>query len=285
MVAIMTPAQIKAAAETLQTYLRHQPRVGVVLGSGLGSGAEWVQSAEVIDTRAIPYWPVATVAGHSGQLVAGMIAGCPVLIQQGRAHYYEGYSPVQATLPVRVMQLLGVRYLILTSAVGALNPELRRGEVMLITDHINLMGLVGLSPLVGPNEDGWGPRFPDMSQVYDPQLAQLAETAAKELGTPLRRGVYVGVAGPAYETPAEVRCLRSLGGDVVAMSLAPEATVARHAGLQVLGLAGIVNLAGSAANAPLTHTDVLQAAAGIAPRLRAIVAGVISRLGQGEAGG
>jgi purine-nucleoside phosphorylase len=199
---------------------------------------------------------------------------------QGRVHYYEGYPMSQVTLPIRVMQLLGVELLILTNAAGGINKTFKAGDLMLITDHINLLGMTGANPLRGPNDDTLGPRFPDMSRVYDPELRKLALEAAGEAGIPLKQGVYMCLAGPSFETPADVRFLRLIGADAVGMSTVPEATVARHGGLRVLGISGISNTAiDSGDEAPVTtHEEVLEAGKIIAPRLEAILRGVLRKL-------
>ncbi|MGH2521280.1 MAG: purine-nucleoside phosphorylase, partial [Anaerolineales bacterium] len=204
--------------------------------------------------------------------------GQPVLVQQGRAHYYEGHSMQQATLPVRVMQLLGAHTLIVTNAAGAINPAFHPGDVMLITDHLNVMGMAGVSPLRGSNDPGLGPRFPDMSRAYDRELRALAVSVAEEAGLALQQGVYVCLGGPSFETPADLRFLRLIGADAVGMSTVPEVTVARHGGLRVLGFSGISNAANLDGDTITTHEEVLAAGQILAPKLITLLRGVLRRL-------
>ncbi|MEA3342451.1 MAG: purine-nucleoside phosphorylase, partial [Chloroflexota bacterium] len=206
--------------------------------------------------------------------------GQSVMVMQGRAHYYEGYSMAEITFPVRVMHVMGVETLVVTNAAGGLNPEFQAGDVMLISDHINLLGMAGLNPLRGPNLDEFGPRFPDMSEVYDARLRELARRAADEAQSPLREGVYICLAGPSFETPADLRFLRAIGADAVGMSTVPEATIARHGGTRVLGLSGISNVAAveGAPPAKATHEEVLEAGQVLAPRMEAILRGVLRAL-------
>ena len=273
-----TRAQFEETAAAIRAKTRHTPRVGLILGSGLGPLADAVLDADVISAESLPHWPRPTVPGHAGQLVVGRLEGQPVLVQQGRAHYYEGHSLQQATLPVRVMQLLGLDLLVVTNAAGAINAAFRPGDVMLITDHINLMGMAGLSPLRGPNDDALGVRFPDMSRAYDRELRALALVAAAEAHIPLHQGVYICLGGPSFETPADLRFLRAIGADAVGMSTVPEVTVARHGGLRVLGLSGISNAASLDGDTVTTHEEVLAAGQAIVPKLTAILRGVLRRL-------
>jgi purine-nucleoside phosphorylase len=265
------------AAAFIQAATRHRPTIGVILGSGLGGLADAVEAADIIPASGIPHWPGSTVEGHAGRLVIGRMEGQVVLVQQGRAHYYEGYSMQAVTLPVRVMQVMGLQSLIVTNAAGGINPAYRAGEVMLITDHINLMGMAGASPLRGPNDASLGLRFPDMSSAYDPQLRALALEAAAEAGLTLHQGVYAGLGGPSFETPADLRFLRVIGADAVGMSTVPEVTVARHGGLRVLGFSGISNQAHMEAGVQTTHEEVLEAGKGLVPKLTALVRGVLRR--------
>jgi purine-nucleoside phosphorylase len=273
----VTREQFEEAAAAIRARTRYQPAIGIVLGSGLGALAEAVADPDVIASADIPHWPQSTVPGHLGRLVIGQLEGQTVLVQQGRAHYYEGLSMQQATLPIRVMQLLGVQSIILTNAAGGINPAFHPGELMLITDHINFLGMGGVSPLRGPNEDSFGPRFPDMSRVYDPALRQAALTVAREIGLDLHQGVYCCLAGPSFETPADLRFLRLAGADAVGMSTVPEATLARHGGLRVLGLSGISNAANLDGNSVTTHEEVLAAGATLVPKLTALLTGVLRR--------
>jgi purine-nucleoside phosphorylase len=263
------------AAAAIRAHTRHQPRVGLVLGSGLSALAEAVEAADVVAASDIPHWPASTVEGHVGRLVIGRLEGQPVLVQQGRAHYYEGHSMQRVTLPIRVMQLLGLEAVILTNAAGAIHPDFRPGQVMLITDHLNLLGMGGASPLRGPNDSSLGPRFPDMGQVYDRELRQLALAVAAQAGLTLHQGVYVGLAGPSFETPADLRFLRLIGADAVGMSTVPEATVARHGGLRVLGFSGISNAANLDGSTITTHEEVLAAGQMIVPQLTTLLRGVL----------
>jgi purine-nucleoside phosphorylase len=274
----LTPAQFEAAAAAVRAGTRHQPEVGLVLGSGLGALAEAVEEADIIPADKIPHWPRSTVQGHVGRLVVGKLEGQTVLVQQGRAHHYEGLPMQQVTLPVRVMQLLGLQTVILTNAAGGINPAYHPGDLMLITDHLNFMGMAGISPLRGPNVDAWGPRFPDMSQVYDRGLRALAVAEAEAAGLTLHQGVYVCLGGPSFETPADLRFLRSAGADAVGMSTVPEATVARHGGLRVLGFSGISNAANLDGDTVTTHEEVLAAGKAIVPKLTTVIRGVLRRL-------
>ena len=281
MVEPLTLAHYQKAAEAIRARLTRLPTVGLVLGSGLGPLAEALDHPDVIPSAEIPYWPPSTVLGHKGQLLVGQLEGQTVFVQQGRAHYYEGHSLQQVTLPVRVMQLLGIKVLVVTNAAGAVNPGFRPGDVMLITDHINFMGMAGQSPLRGPNDPALGVRFPDMSVAYDRALRALALEAAEAAGIKLHQGVYICLGGPSFETPADLRFLRALGVDAVGMSTVPEVTVARHGGLRVLGLSGISNAANLDGNTVTTHEEVLAAGQTLVPKLTALVRGVLQRLPPG----
>lgn len=273
-------SHFETAVAVIRQRIPLAPRVGLILGSGFSLLADAVEDGVAIPYGEIPHFPVSTVAGHAGRLVVGQLEGQVVMVMQGRAHYYEGYSMAQITFPVRVMQVLGVDTLIVTNAAGGLSPEFQAGDVMLITDHINLIGMAGLNPLRGPNLDGFGPRFPDMSQAYDPRLQALARQVAAEADVPLREGVYICLAGPSFETPADLRFLRRIGADAVGMSTVPEVTVARHGGSRVLGLSGISNVlpVEGAPPAETTHEEVLEAGRMLVPRLEAIVRGVLKNL-------
>jgi purine-nucleoside phosphorylase len=216
--------------------------------------------------------------GHSGQLVAGILEGQPVLVMQGRVHYYEGYSMSQVTMPVRVMQMLKMETIIVTNAAGGINPDFTPGDVMLITDHLNLAGMAGLNPLIGPNLDEIGPRFPDMSQAYDRTYMDLARAAANREGILLREGVYAGLSGPSFETPADLRFLRVAGADSVGMSTVPEVTVARHGGMRVLGFSGISNKANLDGSTITTHEEVMEAGRVITPKMEKIIRGFLRSL-------
>ncbi|MGH2604981.1 MAG: purine-nucleoside phosphorylase [Anaerolineales bacterium] len=274
----LRPDEIAAAAEAIRRRTSVRPSVGMILGSGLGAVADEISPADVIPVAEIPGWPIPTVEGHVGRIVLGRWEGINLLLVQGRAHFYEGHSISRLGLPVRAMYELGVRTLVVTNAAGGVNPDYHPGDLMLILDHINLIGMAGLSPLRGPNLDEYGPRFPDMSQAYDRGLHALARAVARREGIALREGVYVCLAGPAFETPADLRFLRTIGADAVGMSTVPEVVTARHAGIRVLGLSGISNKANLDGSAPTTHEEVLSASGVLAPLLARMVRGVLRGL-------
>ena len=275
-----TREEYEEAAAYVQSQTEHRPKIGLILGSGLSPLAEAAVAADVIPYADVPHFPKSTVEGHAGRLVIGRLANRTLIIMQGRVHFYEGYPIQQVVFPIRVMQALGVETLIVTNAAGGLDPSFRPGEMMLITDHINVMGMSGNNPLFGPNDPELGPRFPSMSHAYDPDMRRIAEEVAEEEDLPLRRGVYVGLAGPCYETPAEIRFLRLIGADAVGMSTVPEVTVARHASMRVLGVSGITNLTliDPAPGQETNHEEVLEAGQVLVPRLTALVCGVLARL-------
>lgn len=229
--------------------------LGIILGSGLGALADSLAHPRRLSYRDIPHFPTSSVAGHSGTLVLGQLAGRPTAVMQGRVHYYEGYSPEDVVLPVRVLYRLGVRTLIVTNAAGGVNPEFNPGDIMLIRDHVNFMGF---NPLRGRQAVEFGPRFPDMSQAYSPELADVARDAARDIELPLREGVYLAVSGPSYETPAEIRMFRHWGADAVGMSTVPEAIAAAQSGMRVLGLSCITNMAAGIQAHPLNHEEVIE---------------------------
>lgn len=269
------------AADFISQRIHVRPVAGLILGSGLASLAAEVQQAVVIPFEDVPQFVPATVEGHPGELVIGLLQGCPVVVMRGRLHYYEGHSIAQTVFPIRVMWALGVKYLILTCAAGALNPAFRPGELMLITDHIGLAQMAGLNPLRGPNDPQIGPRFPDMSQAYAPELRRLALQVAADLNIPIHQGVYVMVAGPNFETPAELRFLRLIGADAVGMSTVPEVTVAHHAGIRVLGIAGISNaVVFEPGAATVSHEEVLAAGQTVVIRLSPLIREILHRLEQ-----
>lgn len=274
----LTLQDIAAAAEVIQARIRLQPKVGMILGSGLGGLADEVRDPVVIPSAEIPGWPPSTVEGHAGRLVFGHLEGQPVFLLQGRAHYYEGHTMASIGLPIRVMQRLGADMLVVTNAAGAVNPDFLPGDLMLITDHVNLIGMAGVSPLRGPNLDSIGPRFPDMSQAYDRGLIELARQTAARQGLSLREGVYICLAGPVFETPADLRFLRGIGVDAVGMSTVPEVIVARHGGMRVLGISGITNKANLDGNTVTTHEEVLAAGKVIVPKLSALLRSVLKRM-------
>ncbi|MBI9046503.1 MAG: purine-nucleoside phosphorylase [Anaerolineaceae bacterium] len=270
--------QIDEAANAVRNRLSIKPRIGMILGSGLGKLADLVENPEVIPFSDIPHWPVSTVEGHIGQLVVGTLEGQPVMILQGRAHFYEGYSIHEIGLPVRVMQRLGVEFLFLTNAAGAIHPDYIPGDVMMLTDHLTLMSMAGVNPLMGPNIEEIGERFPDMSQVYDRELMEITRKVAKDEGINMREGVYICLAGPSFETPADLRFLQVIGADAVGMSTVPEAIVARHGRMRVLGFSGISNKANLDGNTETTHEEVLEAGNIIVPKLKKLVFGVLQNL-------
>jgi len=276
----LTRKEFGEAASVIRACTGHHPHIGLILGSGLSSLADEVEQADTLPYSEIPHFPVSTIEGHTGKLVIGRLAGQTVLVMQGRTHYYEGYSMQRVTLPVRVMQVLGVHTLIVTNAAGGINPGFLPGDLMLITDHLNLVGMAGLNPLRGPNLDEFGPRFPDMSSAYDPALQALARRVASELGFALQEGVYMCLAGPTFETPADIRFLRAIGADAVGMSTVPEVIVARHGGTRVLGVSGIsnVSITDPGEGRETTHAEVLEAGKIIVPRLIGLLKGVLRDL-------
>lgn len=277
---VPTRQHFQEAAAAVRGFTTLQPQIALVLGSGLNPVAEQVEEAVSVPYADIPHFPVSTIPGHQGRLVIGRLEGHPVIVMQGRAHYYEGYSMQQVTMPIRAFRQLGVETLILTNAAGGLNKQFRTGDLMLLTDHINLVGMAGENPLRGPNDPTLGPRFLDMSKTYDRQLRELAMAVAAEQELPLHQGVYVGLAGPTFETPADVRFLRMIGGDAVGMSTVPEAIVARHGGMRVMGVSGISNVAIDVIDGQgeASHEEVLEAGALLAPRMTSLVRGVLASL-------
>ena len=280
MTQFITSQEIAAAADYVRAHTSYRPEVGLILGSGLNSLADEIENPDIIPTHDIPHWPISTVPGHVGRLVIGQLEGRTVLVLQGRTHFYEGYPMDHVTLPIRVMVALGLRALIVTNASGGLNPAFAPGDLMVIRDHLNFPGMAGNNPLRGPNDESIGPRFPDMTAAYDPALRALAHRVAAEAGVSLREGVYAYVAGPSFETPAELRFLQIAGGDAVGMSTAPEVVVAHHAGLRVLGISTVANLAlpDPPPGLTLNHEEVLAMGQQAVPRLIAVVRGVLRRM-------
>ncbi|MFC1996844.1 purine-nucleoside phosphorylase [Chloroflexota bacterium] len=274
----ITLAEIDKIAQTIRQKIDGHPRIALILGSGLGPLAEAVNNPTIIPYRELPNWPVSTVIGHEGSLVIGELQGHEVIVMQGRVHYYEGYSMDQVVLPVRVLQRLGIEILVVTNAAGAINPDFNPGDLMLITDHLNIIGMAGPNPLRGPNFDEIGPRFPDMSQAYDRELGHLAREVALEKQITLREGVYVGLSGPSFETPADLRFLKAIGADAVGMSTVTEVTIARHGGQRVLGISGISNKANLDGNTVTTHEEVLEAGKVMVPKFINVIKGVLSQL-------
>ena len=278
MTAYITLDQIDQAADAIRARSSYSPRIGLILGSGLNSLADSVQKADIIPYGDLPNWPVSTVEGHAGRLVIGELEGQVVFVMQGRIHFYEGYGMSAITLPVRVMNRLGLEMLFVTNAAGGVNPEFVPGDVMLITDNLNLMGMTGANPLMGPNIDELGPRFPDMSQAYDRELLGIARQVASKEDIQLREGVYCGLSGPSFEGPADLRFLRMIGTDAVGMSTVPEVIVARHGGMRVLGFSGISNKANLDGSTMTTHEEVIEAGTVISPKIEKIIRGVLRSL-------
>jgi purine-nucleoside phosphorylase len=270
--------EIDRIADFIRSKTSYHPQVGIILGSGLGALAASVELATILPYNEIPDWPVSTVIGHQGHLVIGQLEGKEVIVMQGRVHYYEGYSMNQVTLPVRVLQRLGIEILVVTNAAGAVNPDFSPGDLMLITDQINLIGMAGLNPLRGPNIDEIGTRFPDMSRAYDPALLEIARKVAAEENLNLNEGVYICLAGPSFETPADLRFLRIIGADAVGMSTVPEVITAHHGGIRVLGVSGISNKANLDGETITSHQEVLEAGDKLAPKLTTLIRGVLRRL-------
>jgi purine-nucleoside phosphorylase len=274
----LTIEKIDNIVVEIRKHTKQEPRIAMILGSGLGPLAENVQNPDYIPYDRLPGWPISTVEGHVGRLVIGELEGQNVVVMQGRTHFYEGYSMTQIGLPVRVMQRLGAEILIVTNAAGAVNPDFEPGELMLLSDHINLIGMAGNNPLRGPNLAEYGPRFPDMSRVYDRELRATARKVAQANKMNLYEGVYICLAGPTFETPADLRFLRGVGVDAVGMSTVPEATVARHGGMRVLGISGISNKANLDGETETTHEEVLEAGQVIVPKLTTLITGVLKNL-------
>jgi purine-nucleoside phosphorylase len=252
-----------------------KPRVAVVLGSGLGGVADAVEEAVDISYDEIPYFPVSTVEGHAGKLIIGSLGGIDVLLMNGRFHFYEGYTMQEVTLPVRVFSLLGIQSLILTNAAGGAAKHLSPGTLMIINDHINLMGD---NPLYGPNEDRFGVRFPDMTNIYTPAYIEIAKAAAREMKLKLAEGVYLALRGPSYETPAEVRLFAGLGGDALGMSTVPEAIVARHSGMKILAFSCITNFAAGMSGDEIHHGEVMDVGKKAGKQLAELVVKIIPQL-------
>ncbi len=263
---------INAAVEYIRTKITGQPKIGLILGSGLGDMAKDIQAEAVIPYREIPHFPVSTVKSHAGQLVIGELEGQKVVAMQGRVHFYEGYSMDEITFPVRVMRGLGCEILLVTNASGGINQSFVAGDFMAITDHINL---TGTNPLIGENDPSLGVRFPDMSEAYNRELTATAKAVAAGLGIRLQQGVYIAVTGPCFETPAEIRCFERWGCDAVGMSTVPEVIVANHAGMRVLGISCITNMAAGILPVKLTSQEVLETAARVKPDFVRLIRGIL----------
>lgn len=265
--------QADEAALAIAARWPELPPIAIVLGSGMGDFAETLADSDFLPYAEIPHFPATTVAGHRGRLVVGRVGETPIVALQGRFHFYEGHDLATVTLPTRVLARLGVKALILTAATGGIRDDLRAGDLLMLSDHLNL---IGTNPLRGPNDDRLGPRFPDMSEVYSQHLRGTAHEAARSLGIDLKEGVYGCLPGPSYETPAEIRMLRTLGADVVGMSTVPEAIVARHAGMDVLAFAIVANAAAGIGDEPITHEEVLAAVGAAGPRLSSLISAIVS---------
>jgi len=264
-------ARVEHAARTIRARIDIEPRIALVLGSGLGGLADEFQEAVAIPYDEIPGFVSSTAQGHAGRLVAGKLENVPVVAMQGRVHYYEGYSLEQVTFPVRTFKLLGIKTLILTNAAGGINVELNQGALMVISDHLNLMGV---NPLIGPNDESFGPRFPDLTEAYSRELQELVVEEAKAMEVEVRRGVYAALSGPSYETPAEIHMFRTFGADAVGMSTVPEAIVARHMGMEVIGISCITNMAAGINDQPINHDEVMETG----NRVRETFAGLLKRV-------
>ncbi|RCX23192.1 purine-nucleoside phosphorylase [Fontibacillus phaseoli] len=275
MTTILTIGMIREAADYIRSKSDITPKVGLILGSGLGVLADHIEEATSIPYKDIPYFPQSTVEGHAGELMIGTLNGTPVILMKGRFHMYEGYGPQLTAFPVRVMKELGVQTLLVTNAAGGINTLFQPGDLMLISDHINM---TGTSPLIGQNDNELGPRFPDMSQAYSRRLRELARKTAEGSGVPIQEGVYVGLLGPSYETPAEIRMLRTLGGDAVGMSTVSEVIVARHAGLEVLGISCISNMASGILDQPLSHDEVMETTDRVREKFLSLVLSIIPEM-------
>ncbi|WP_238392370.1 purine-nucleoside phosphorylase [Paenibacillus antri] len=273
-------ASIREAAAYLESRTSVRPEIALVLGSGLGVLADSIQDAVTIDYADIPHFPVSTVEGHAGELLIGKLAGKPVLLMKGRFHMYEGYGAETVSFPVRVMKALGVKTLLVTNAAGGINASFKPGDLMLISDHINWMFR---NPLIGPNDPEVGVRFPDMSEAYSKRLRALARRVGESVGVTFQEGVYAGLLGPTYETPAEIRMLRTLGADAVGMSTVPETIAARHSGIEVLGISCISNMAAGMLDQPLSHQEVMETAELVRETFIRVVTGIVAELpGSGD---
>lgn len=268
-------ARAERAAKFIRSKTKLRPKVAVVLGSGLGAFADDLKDAIRIPYERIPGFPRSTAIGHAGNLVIGKAAGIPVAVMQGRVHFYEGYSLQDVIFPVRVLGRLGIRAVVLTNAAGGINLSLKQGTFVVLRDHINLQGS---NPLVGPNDERFGPRFPDMTEVYAKGYREIAVKEAQRLGLQVSEGVYIALTGPSYETPAEIRCLRTLGADVVGMSTVPEAIAARHMGIEVLGISCVTNMAAGVLENPLNHEEVLETGDRVSGQFIALLQAVLPRI-------
>ncbi|MGF7057034.1 purine-nucleoside phosphorylase [Brassicibacter mesophilus] len=267
--------EIRETSDYIKAKINFVPRIGLILGSGLGTLADEIKDAVIIDYKDIPNFPVSTVAGHEGKLVLGNLEGKHVIAMQGRFHYYEGYSMQEVTFPVRVMKSLGTDMLLVTNACGGMNNELYPGALMIIEDHINFMGD---NPLIGMNYDELGPRFPDMSNAYSEELVKLAEGVAERLNIEIKKGIYAAISGPYYFSKAELRMLRKIGGDTIGMSTVPEVIVANHTGIKVLGLSCVTDMAIADEIVSISHEEVMKVANETKPRFISLVKGIINEV-------
>ncbi|MFC5700435.1 purine-nucleoside phosphorylase [Cohnella faecalis] len=269
--------QIEEAKAVIEARLARadRPEIGLILGSGLGDLADRLEDALSVKYEDIPHFPVSTVEGHAGKLVIGKLNGKTVAAMQGRFHFYEGYTMQEVTFPVRVMKALGISHLIVTNACGGMNPAFSPGDLMIIKDHLNM---TGSNPLIGPNEPSVGPRFPDMSRAYSPELVALVRETARELDIPVQEGVYAGITGPSYMTPAELTMLRQLGGDAIGMSTVPEVIVASHMSMKVIGISCVTDMAIGEHLEPLTHEQVMEVANRTKPRFTRLVQEIVRKL-------
>lgn len=271
--------KVEEATKLLKKSTDLVPSIGLLTGTGLGESAESLEVEEIFEYRNLPNFPVSTVASHPGRLLMGKMHGHAMMVMQGRFHLYEGYSPLEVSFPIRVMQQMGVTILIVTNAAGGLNSKFNSGDIMLVRDHINL---TGANPLIGPNIDEWGLRFPDMTQAYDPQLASLCRQVAAAKGTTLQEGVYGGLRGPSLETPAEVRMLKTLGVDAVGFSTIQEVITAVHAGMNVLALSNITNVNDPDRPVPATLEEIISVAQSTAPLMDRIIADLVEKMNATE---
>ncbi|MFX3633550.1 MAG: purine-nucleoside phosphorylase [Candidatus Pristimantibacillus sp.] len=269
---LLTAAHINAAAAYIADQTELKPEIGLIMGSGLGVLGDHLEDAITIQYDTIPHFPVSTVEGHAGELLIGTLSGRAVILMRGRFHMYEGYGPELTAFPVRVMKALGVTSLLVTNAAGGVNLDYEPGNLMLISDHINM---TGKNPLIGPNDDELGVRFPDMSEAYSKRLRAVARETAASQGLTLREGVYAGLLGPTYETPAEIRMLRVIGADAVGMSTVAEVITARHSGIEVLGISCISNMAAGILDQPLSHMEVMETTERVKSQFLALVKGLI----------
>jgi purine-nucleoside phosphorylase len=263
------------AAEAIRARVGDVPRTAIVLGSGLGDFAGTLADARSLPYEQLPHWPVSTIVGHDGRLVVGTLKNRTLAVLAGRCHLYEGHDPATVTFGVRALGLLGVKTLILTNAAGGINTNFGQGALMVLTDHLNMMGV---NPLAGPNDERFGPRFPDMSEVYSARLRAIAEESGRAVGVALQHGVYAALMGPSYETPAEIRYLRTIGADAVGMSTVPEALVARHMGIEVLAISCITNMAAGVLPQPLHHDEVMATARRVRGQFSSLLEGIVDRL-------